>query len=217
MITLILFTACQLGLRQGNPEYFLNETQEEEHTTTKEKSPENPSYTPSSQHDIIVSDPTLSQSSSIETPLISMTPNVQVEDELYNPIESIYGTSNSEEENPDEKEEREGEDCFVEIELICGPDGWVRRQLLVETDDNEYNIWSTVCETEEQSWHYQLSEIYTQTLSSGEELELSLCDTEDDCGLLAKQDLGIRIVSNDMEIENVQTPSSSWSFSYTCP
>ena len=224
MITLILFTACQLGLRQGNPEYILNETQEEVYTTTKEEQPlESPSYTPSSQGDILVSEPA-PQSSSNDTPLMSIDTHVQVEDELYNAIESIDGSPSSEEEEPEEIEEEpeeieeiEGESCFVEIELICGPDGWVNRQLLVETDDDEYNIWSSVCETEDQTWHYQLSEIHTKTLSSGEELELSLCDTEDNCELLTKQDLGIRVVSNDTELTNVQTPSSDWSFSYTCP
>jgi hypothetical protein len=226
MIALILFTACQLGLRQGNPNQFNSEIQEDIPSIEKEEQlSEHPIYVPSLDYDFVVSGPTLSQDSSPENPIVDTTPNVIFDGTLYNPVESIYGSPNSDDETTQEIEESEttieetteGEDCFVEIELICGPDGWLDRLLLIQIDDEEESIWASVCEQEEQSWDYYLSEIYTYTLSSAEDLEISLCDTEDNCNNLTQEDLGIRIISNDIELEHVYTPSSNWSFSYSCP
>ena len=221
MISIFLFAACQFGLTQGNPDYIYSQSHDNIFET-QEDIPYQDVPTPSAKQmesthhadttfteGVIIPDEFIVE----ETPKVRE--NIIYENGIFETPDSVSPLLEKEEQDSSMEESLSGDDCFVEIELLCGPDGWVDRQLYAQTDDNEHYFWNSSCENEEQSWDYYLSAFFTLTLSHGEELILSLCDEEENCGNIPSKDLGIRVFSNDSELENIQTPSA-WSFAYTC-
>ena len=220
MISIFLFTACQIGLTQGNPDLIYsqdNSHQQEEQIPSQEVSPPPSKQIESNQTSNIA----LEESIRIPNGFIpeetqDLYEDIIYENGIFDPIRT-FDTSQPIEEIPTEEMETSSEDnCFIEVELLCGPDGWVDRQLHLQTDTEDRFFWNSSCENDEQSWDYYLSEFFTLTISSGEELTLSLCNDDQHCDNLSSKDLGIRVFSNDSELEDIQK-ASDWSFEYTCP
>ena len=225
MFSIFFFTACQLGLTQGNPNYIYSSefSHEQEEQTPVEEISTPPSKQVESTH-IVGSTP----DKNIETPdefIVEEPPelyeDIIYEDGIFDPMLSFDTPHPIEPEETDEEVESpaegngSGDDCFIEIELLCGPDGWVDRQLHLQTNTEDRFFWNSSCESNEQSWDYYLSEFFTLTINDGEELTLSLCNDEQNCDNLSSKDLGIRVLSNDSELEDIQK-ASTWSFEYTC-
>lgn len=225
MFSIFFFTACQLGLTQGNPNYIYS--QESSHEQEEQTPAEEIAAPPSKQ---VESTDTISEmlEENIENPdefIVEEPPelseDITYEDGIFDPMLAFDTPQPIEPEETDEEietspeENGSGESCFIEIELLCGPDGWVDRQLHLQTNTEDRFFWNSSCESDEQSWDYYLSEFFTFTLNHGEELTLSLCNDDQNCDNLSSKDLGIRVLSNDSELEDIQK-ASTWSFAYTC-
>ena len=225
MISIFLFAACQLGLTQGNPDYIYSQDSDSIPTSQKEVPLEEESSAPPTKQPSVENHDIGHIDENMEIPqefIVADSPllyeDIIYENGISTPMLSFETTQPTSEDSDTKNEEgtsSEDETCFIELELLCGPDGWVDRQLRAQTTEEQHFFWNSSCENEDQSWDYYLSEFFTLTLNQGEELTLSLCDDEQNCDNLTEKDLGIRVLSNDSELEDIQK-ASSWTFEYTC-
>jgi len=107
--------------------------------------------------------------------------------------------------------------CAYNIEMVCGLDGWVGHQLLINADGSSFTDWTQACQNNGQNWNPITSEMLDVQLSPGEVLELSLCDTNGNCSNLNARDSGLILKVNGTLIEYQDMIESNWMFMHTCP
>jgi hypothetical protein len=256
MIALLLLSACEIGLVQGNPEYYSTEekwTEESLEETTEglsgtdiasseeiEESYENIFE----EEDVLEeeSEESKEEEDALEEEQYEEEDILEEEEEEYDPsfdmdgdgYSILDGDCNDSENtifpgNPELSGDgidndcdgvdgvHSGIQCAYNIEMVCGPDGWVGRQLRIETEGGTFIDWASACQNNSQGWSYGTSEALDLQLSPGQSLTLSLCSNNDCSQTLPVRDLAVIVRVNGTLIEEMYSPDGTWGLNHICP
>ena len=107
--------------------------------------------------------------------------------------------------------------CTYEIEMLCGPDGWDNRWILVETATESFMEQPEVCGQNEDSWAYYDSISFSVSTATGEELNLSICADVNCLTAIPHTDMGIDVYVNEILLVEERQIEDAWMLNHVCP